>query len=212
MTASPPLTGLVLAGGHSRRMGEDKAGLVVDGRPLVEHVAHRLEPRCTEVLIASGDGRRLAGSGYREVADVDDGAGPLAGIVAGLQAASTTLVAVVAVDMPFADADVLALLAERWTDEAAVLPTDGTRLQPLHAVYATACVDDLRACLRAGTYGAMQALSGLRTTVIGPEGWGHLDPTGRFLTNVNDPEDLARLGLSSARPSRPDGAAPPPGR
>lgn len=178
-------------------MGEDKARLVLDGRPLVEHVARRLEGCCVEVLVASGDGRRLSGSGYRQVADVDEGEGPLAGIVAGLEATDIPLVAVVAVDMPFADPDVLTLLAKRWTGEAAVVPVDGTRLQPLHAVYAAAAAPDLRACLRAGTYGVAQALAGLRTTVVGPEGWGQLDPTGRFLTNVNDPTDLA--GLRSFR-------------
>lgn len=179
-------------------MRADKARLPVGATPLAVHVARRLERVCEAILLASGDGERLSDLGYRQVADVEDGPGPLAGIVAGLQTATTELVAVVAVDMPLASADVLRFLADRWNGEHAVIPTDGERLHPLHAVYAASAAGSLLASLRAGTHAVRDALEALDVTVVGPEGFRHLDPTGRFLTNVNEPGDLGDLaGLPS---------------
>lgn len=193
MTSSPRLAGLVLCGGDSRRMGADKARLPVGGTPLAVHVARRLEPVCETVLLASGDGERYGDLGYPQVADVQEGGGPLAGIIAGLEVATTELVAVVAVDMPHASADVLRLLADRWRDEQSVLPSDGERLQPLHGIYATTAAEPLRAALVDGIRAVHAALDRLHVTVAGPEVWGRVDPDGRFLTNLNDPGDLAAL-------------------
>ena len=94
------LTGLVLAGGRSRRMGTDKALLTVDGRPLVSHVATRLATLCPTVLVAPGP-RRLLQVVWPQDDDRIAGAGPLAGILGGLAAATTPLVAVVAADGRF---------------------------------------------------------------------------------------------------------------
>lgn len=196
MSTRPALTGLVLAGGSSRRMGADKARLPVGAIPLATHVARRLEPICGTVLLASGDGERLGDLGYRQVADVEVGRGPIAGIVAGLEAAETELIAVVAVDMPRASADVLRFLADRWNGEHAVVPTDGELLQPLHGVYAATAAGPLRTCLREGVRAVRAALDRLDVAVVGPDGWEHLDGEGRFLTNVNDPGDLADLATS----------------
>ncbi|HWD09331.1 MAG TPA: molybdenum cofactor guanylyltransferase, partial [Actinomycetota bacterium] len=110
------LSGVILAGGGSRRMGRDKAVLVYEGEPLVVRVARRLASVCDDVVVASGDGARLGdlGPGLAQVADALAGAGPLAGIVAGLEAARQALVAVVAVDMPDLDTALLSDLASRW--------------------------------------------------------------------------------------------------
>lgn len=186
----PPLTGLVLAGGRSRRMGRDKATIEVGGEPLVVRVARRLEPVCQRILIASGDGRRLGNVAWAQIADARPGSGPLAGIVAGLECAGTPLVAVVAVDLPDADPRVLDQLARLWQGEAAIVPLVGERAQPLHGVYATAHATAFRRLLQAGMRGVTHVLSTLGARVVGPEGWGELDPDGAFARNLNRPEDL----------------------
>ncbi|MDP8977916.1 MAG: molybdenum cofactor guanylyltransferase, partial [Actinomycetota bacterium] len=128
------MTGLVLAGGDSTRMGRDKALLRLGGRTLVERAVAVLADCCDPVLVASGDGRRLPGPGVEQVAD-RSGAGPLAGILGGLERSPHPLVAVVAVDMPYASAAVLRALAAQWRGEPAVVPSVAGRLEPLHAVW-----------------------------------------------------------------------------
>lgn len=189
----PHMTGLVLAGGRSRRMGVDKALLTVGGRTLTARAVAVLESVCDEALVASGDGRRLPGLGAGQVADAVHEAGPLAGIVAGLEAARHDLVAVVAVDLVHASAPVLDLLAGRWSGEPAVVPRAGGRLQVLHAVYARHAAPGLRTLLEEGRRSVTDAVRTLGARVVEPAEWSPADPAGRFALNVNRPEDLADL-------------------
>lgn len=188
------MTGLVLAGGASRRMGRDKTRLRLDGEPLVLRAARRLHRLCDRVLVASTDGASFGDLGVEEIADVADHHGPLAGIVAGLEAARTPLVAVVGADMPEVDVDVLGALAERWQGEPAVVPLVDERVQPLHGVYAARWAPELRAALEGGRRGVVAALSEVGARVVGPEGWGDIDPDARFAVDLDRPDDLERYG------------------
>ena len=184
------MTGLLLAGGRSTRMGRDKAWLEFEGKPLAGRTLRVLRSVCDEVLIASGDGERLGELRLPQVADVVPDAGPLAGIVAGLEAASHELVAVLAVDMPYASADVFRLLGERRNGEDAVLPVTARGVEPLHAIYSKAAALALRRAFEAGTRSVQEALRVLTTAEMTEEEWRAADPTARFAENVNLPEDL----------------------
>jgi Molybdopterin-guanine dinucleotide biosynthesis protein A len=89
-----PVTGVVLAGGASRRMGRDKAFLDLGGRPLIAHVLERMGEVCAETLIVANDIPRYAGLGVRVVPDVFPGVGVLGGSHAKAIAASTRKVPV----------------------------------------------------------------------------------------------------------------------
>jgi molybdopterin-guanine dinucleotide biosynthesis protein A len=188
VTPGPPaLTGVVLAGGASRRMGRDKALLEFGGEPLAARIARRLSAICQEVLIASGDGHRLARLGYREVADAREGCGPLAGIVAGLEAARSPLAAVVAVDMPAADPAVFLALAARWDGAApAVVAQVAGRVEPLHGIYARSATAALRSRLASGQRSVHRVLAELRATVVDAAEFGG----AAFAGNLNRPADL----------------------
>lgn len=189
----PALTGLVLAGGGSTRMGRDKALLEVGGRRLVDRVGAALEAVCAEVLVASGDGRRLAGLPWPQVADAQPDAGPLAGILAGLRGATTPLVAVVAVDMPRASPPLLLHLAALWAGEPAVVPVAAGRPQPLHAVWAADAAGRVAALLAAGERSPTRAVAALGARLAGPSELPEAERDGRFAVNINRPADLRRV-------------------
>ena len=92
-------TGVVLAGGRSRRMGRDKLPLKIGGVTLLDRVHGVLSSRCAEVMVVGEGGAALAGA--HRIPDLRPGEGPLAGIEAGLLAASHRRVFVAAGDMPF---------------------------------------------------------------------------------------------------------------
>jgi len=114
----PNTLGVVLAGGLSRRMGGgDKAGIRVGGKTILERVIACLAPQCSRVILnANGDAARFAETGLPVVADrVPDHAGPLAGILAGLDwaadhAPEVAWVVSVPSDCPFLPRDLLARL------------------------------------------------------------------------------------------------------
>lgn len=189
-SGDPRLTGLLLAGGASSRMGTDKAVLLVDGVSLAARAASVLAACCERVIVASGDGARLGHLGLPQVADAVPQGGPLAGMVAGLEEADTPLVAVLAVDLPDASSDVLRALAACWDGEVAVIPRVDGRLHPLHAVWSASSAPALAARLARGQGSVTAAAEELGATVVGAEVWGQVDPAGRFARNVNRPEDL----------------------
>ncbi len=177
-------------------MGTDKAILRLDGERLVDRAIRMLQGCCAEIFVASGDGRRLNGLDVSQIADAVPDVGPLGGLVAGLQAAVHDLVAVVAVDMPDADAEVFKRLADCWNGQAAVVPRTGGRLQPLHAVWAKDAASDLRALLHHGERSITVAAERLGALVIDADEWGP------FAVNVNRPEHL-RSGRESSWTSKP---------
>src|ERR1700756_1536222 len=117
MTMTTKPLGLVLAGGLARRMGGgDKARIRIGGKTILERVLARLAPQCTGVIInANGDPARFADTGLAVVPDdVPDFAGPLAGILAGLDwAPAPAIVDIASVpgDCPFLPVDLVARLA-----------------------------------------------------------------------------------------------------
>lgn len=198
-TGRAGMTGLVLAGGGGRRMGRDKATMMVDDERLVDRAVRRLADCCEDVLVAPGHRRPLEVAGARTIADAP-GEGPLAGIVGGLQQAQTELLAVIAVDMPHASAAVLRALAATWAGEAAVVPVVGGTAQPLHAVYAVSWTDRFAALLDAGEPSAVRVLELLGAQPADATIWGAADPAGDFAANLNTPDDLAALGLAGGAP------------
>jgi molybdopterin-guanine dinucleotide biosynthesis protein A len=187
------MAGVVLCGGRSSRMGRDKATLPFGGHPLVVAVAEILRSVAEPVFLAPGTPGRLGHTGYREVADTVPDGGPLPGIVAALRASPHPLLAVVAVDMPFASPAVFRLLASSRRHEDALVPVTADGPQPLHAVYARGALPRLERALAEGDLSVQRAIRSLTTSLIGPDRWGPADPSGRFAVNLNRPEDLALL-------------------
>ena len=145
---------VILAGGRSSRMGRDKAWLPLDGQPLLARqiaVVRRLNPM--ELFVSGRADTDYRSLGCPRLTDAFANAGPLAGIAAGLEAASVPLVLVLAVDMPDMTSAMLGHLLGRCGSGTGVVPRVSHRLEPLAAVYPKAAgplaVELLRQQLRA---------------------------------------------------------------
>lgn len=134
------ITGIVLAGGQGRRMGSvDKGFVELGGRPLVAHVVERLAPQVQTLIInANQNLGRYAAFGFPVVADAIGGfAGPLAGLHAGLAAATTPFVATCPCDSPFLPADLVVRLSGAFDAQPIDIAVARTFAQP-HPVFALA--------------------------------------------------------------------------
>jgi molybdopterin-guanine dinucleotide biosynthesis protein A len=184
-------TGVVLAGGESRRMGRDKLRLMVGGKPLLARVCLALAPRCDEILVVGG----CAPAGARHVPDLRPGRqGPLAGIEAGLLAARHRAVFVAAGDMPFLTGDLAGyLLGLLSGDVPAVVPDFGGSLHPVCAAYGHEVRPIVSAALDRGRRSVRELLEDLPgVRYVRQEELQRFGNPVLLLTNVNSPEDLDR--------------------
>lgn len=190
---------MVVAGGRSRRLGRDKRALRLwgaGGPALIERTVGLLARVCAEVVVALDDPQAWGHLPARLVADTLPGAGVLAGLHAGISAASHPYALAVAADMPFlSEALLRAMLELAGEADVLALEAPGARnalaIEPLHAVYRTACAAHLGAALARGERGIAAALTGLRVATLPPEEARRHDPAGRSAFSVNTPEQLA---------------------
>jgi molybdenum cofactor guanylyltransferase len=189
-------SGVVLAGGASRRMGAvDKRSVLVDGRPLLVAAVEALASVCDEVLVVTaGEPPPVTASGARVVFDRRADAGPLAGIEAGLLGAAHPRVLVLAGDHPAAAPGVLAeLLARLAADDhldAVVLGTDDGP-QPLVGAYRRSAAAAVTRVLDTGQRRARALLDALAVEVVEVAAWTDLDPAKETAVDLDTPEDLA---------------------
>ncbi|MCY4108784.1 MAG: molybdenum cofactor guanylyltransferase [Chloroflexi bacterium] len=190
---TPCLTGAILAGGRSTRMGRDKAELMLtlpsgERLTMLQLVNRTLESVCDETLVVGGPAR--AGVNARRIPDRFPGAGPLAGILSALLAASSEHVFVVACDMPFVDSQAIKGLAALMDDHDAVVPRIQGRFETLHAIYKTDCAAAIREVLDAGDRRVRSFFSLINLRVVTEQEFALIDPSGRSSMNVNYPEEF----------------------
>jgi len=151
------ITGLVLAGGRGARMGGvDKGWVVHDGEPLVATVLRRIAPQVGSVLISANRNVDAYRALAEVVTDADAGLalepfpGPLAGVLAGLQRASSDWVALAPCDAPALPADLVERLANALGSASAAYPVAAARKQPVFALVRCSNAPALRAFLHSG--------------------------------------------------------------
>ena len=181
------LAGIVLAGGASRRMGRDKATLVVRGETLVERVVKTVGTRCAPVFVIAAPGQALPELSAQVLRDEVRGVGPLLATARGLRAAAdagATWAFVCAVDMPHLDAGIIDELTEAAASTVAdvVLPWDG-RDHYLAGLYRTSLAARADELVAAGERSMRALVDAADTQRIVME-------QRRELTNVNTPQDL----------------------
>ena len=205
MTTEVPTLGLVLAGGQARRMGGgDKASLKVGGKTILERVLARLKPYCSPVILnANGDPARFSRYGLAVVADsVPDFAGPLAGILAGLDwaakhAPEIEWLASVPGDCPFLPKDLVPRLHAARIAEKKPLACarSGEWRHPVVGLWPVALRDDLRRGLTVEGLHKIEAWTGRHGVALAAWPDQPVDP----FFNVNTPEDLAKAEEIAAR-------------
>ncbi|WP_305043844.1 formate dehydrogenase accessory sulfurtransferase FdhD, partial [Geoalkalibacter sp.] len=129
------ITGVILAGGESRRMGCDKSLLPVEGARFIDHIYRRLAALFDEVIIVTNSPGLYQDIPCRKVPDIYYGKGALAGIHSGLCHARHERIFAVACDMPFLNAEVIQGLCLQADQGAVVVPQSPRGPEPLHALY-----------------------------------------------------------------------------
>jgi len=186
------VTGVILVGGQSKRMGRDKALLSFGGTPLVERVIDAFRPLFPRTILVGDRGERFAPYGLPVYPDIHPGSA-LGGLHAGLARAGTPYVFVSACDVPWPDPRVIERLCSLREGYDVVVPRTAGGLDPLFAVYGTKCLPAMERMLREGNYRIYDFYPEVRTRHVEPAELADLVTPGRTFVNVNTPEEFENV-------------------
>ncbi len=197
----PPASGIVLAGGLSRRLGQDKRRVKLwgtAGPTLLEHSIALVGALCADVVVVLNDPELFPGLPARIVGDAYPDGGALGGIYSGLAAAREPYALVVACDMPLLNPRLLAAMLAQPRDYDVLVPRAHTpgvtrnrlSVEPLHAIYSKGCLTPMGTALAGGQRQIVACFAGLRVVYLEPEELRRYDPAGHALLNLNTPAEL----------------------
>lgn len=204
----PNMTGVLVAGGQSKRMGRDKRLLELGGQSLLQRALSVLQGLFPEVLVALAEPLpQLTGQGYRVVLDLIPNCATLGGLYTGLASAGHQRVLAVGCDMPFLSREVIGRLAGFGAQADVAMPKLATGLQPMLAVYSKACLPHLERMAKAGQLKVQDLVKtpGLTVRQVPEKDFLDVDPQLLSFFNINTPADLefARKLLADSGGNRP---------
>ena len=182
------VSGIILAGGRSLRMGKDKTQLMWGRHTLLEQAVRHLRSLTDDVLVVDS-GSSFYLPGVRNVQDRYKGRGPLGGIHAGLLEAKHEAALVLSCDMPFVTAELTAFLAAKKEGFAAVIPRCRGHVEPLCAVYARSCLPVIEDLLQAGDNQVRQVFAKVNTCYIEEAELERFGDVQQLFFNLNTPQD-----------------------
>jgi molybdopterin-guanine dinucleotide biosynthesis protein A len=191
MSHDPQVTGIVLAGGRSSRMGTPKALLPFDGEPLIVHLVRRLRTLFDDLAVVGSPEQPLPELPARVVYDEIAYQGPVGGIYYGLAAASREFGFVISCDSAFLSVPLVRHIVSQPAGHDVVVPRWADRFQPLFARYRKTTLPHLEAQLARGELRPVFLFDKVRTRVIDDEEVRRFDPDGASFFNMNTPADYA---------------------
>lgn len=194
------VSGVVLAGGQSSRLGMDKSFVNVNGQSLIEQIVAKLAKLSDDVIIVTNSPEKYDHLKARLVGDIYPGKGALGGIYSGLRTAANAYSLVVACDMPFLDLNLLRYMILLARGHDVVIPKVRGLPEPLHAIYSKNCLEPIDRLLARGGLKIIDFFSEVRVRYVEESEVDIFDPQHLSFFNVNTPNDwkemekLARRG------------------
>ncbi len=193
------VTGVILVGGKSSRVGRDKAFLPICGIPMFERVLDVLGRHLENVILVGDRPERFVKYGLPVYPDLYVGSS-LGGLYTGLHASVTPYIFAAPCDLPFASAELLKYMASLREGYDVVVPVTAGFPEPLFALYSKDCLNPMRELLESGNFRIFDFYPRVRVRRVRESEWLHLDVTGKAFLNINtlnEYEQLLREGKNN---------------
>jgi molybdopterin-guanine dinucleotide biosynthesis protein A len=183
------MTGIILAGGANRRMGTDKAFLMIDGSPLIEHILAVFSTLFTRTIVVTNTPERYRSYDVEVTRDALDIRGPLTGIYSGLLKSNDEYNFVVACDMPYMNPRLISYMGEIAAGQDAVVPQFDGYLEPLHAIYRRGLLPVMEEQIRKQDRRIRGLFEHIQVRYVTEEEIVRFDPLKRSFINLNTPKE-----------------------
>jgi molybdopterin-guanine dinucleotide biosynthesis protein A len=187
------ISGIILCGGKSLRMGENKAFIKIGGIAIINRICALFKELFEEVIIVSNEKELFKHLDSKIHADILPNKGALGGLYTGIYFSNFNYSFCVACDMPFISRSLVQFLIRNIGDEDVIVPRTKDGLQPLHALYSKNCLNPIKGIIDQGKYKILDFYNMVKVKMIPEEDFISLDPSKVSFINVNTPEELTWL-------------------
>jgi molybdopterin-guanine dinucleotide biosynthesis protein A len=188
------ISGIILAGGMSLRLGHDKVLEKIGDKSLIEQVVSRIDPFSKNIIIVTAQKRAFTSleqnPKVKTVSDIYPGQGSLGGIYTGLVESNSRYNLVVAADMPFLNESLLRYMIEISEGYDFVLPRIDNFFEPLHAIYSRNCIAPIKSIMEQGKRVIIELFKYVKVRYVETEEVDRFDPKHLSFFNINTIEEL----------------------
>ena len=182
------ITGIILSGGKSKRMGSDKGFIEIEGKPMIQHVIEHVWPLCDQLLISTNR-EEYNRFGFPVIPDVIDDAGPAGGIISCLPEAQNEKCIIISCDLPYASTTLLKKLISVSDNHDITIPISGSFLQPLCGIYKKHIFKGFTDLVEAGQYSMQKLIHQFSLNIVNQGDLKDID-LHKELKNINNKSDL----------------------
>jgi molybdopterin-guanine dinucleotide biosynthesis protein A len=184
------ITGIILSGGKSIRMGENKAFIKIEGAPIINRIYALFKELFQEIIIVTDQKELFANFNSNIYSDLIPNKGVLGGLYTGIFFSNFHYSFCVACDMPFIKKSLVQYLIKNIKDEDVIVPRTKDGLQPLHAIYSKNCLDPIKRIIEQGKYKIIDFYNLVNLKIVEENDFVSLDPHRESFINMNTPEEL----------------------
>jgi molybdopterin-guanine dinucleotide biosynthesis protein A len=193
MDSKNKMTGVILSGGKSVRMGQNKAFIKIEGIPIINRIYILFKELFEEVMIVTDQKELFTNFDSNIFPDLLPNMGALGGLYTGIFYSTYHYSFCVACDMPFIKKPLVQYLIENIRNEDVIVPRTTDGLQPLHAVYSKNCLGPIKRVIDQGKYKIIDFYDLVKVKILEQKDFASLDPLRESFINVNTPKELISL-------------------
>lgn len=180
------LTGIILSGGKSSRMGSEKGLILFKGKPMIEYSVSILTQLCDEIIICANNSN-YDYLGFKVVSDIITDCGPLGGLYTGLSESNSQYNLIAPCDVPFITKDLYILLLQNIANNNAVIPSYNNEIHPLCGIYSLKCISVLQSLISEKKFKMLRVVDELGAKIV------PLKYDTDIFININTLEELIKL-------------------
>ncbi|ABC77901.1 molybdenum cofactor guanylyltransferase [Syntrophus aciditrophicus] len=187
------MTGIILSGGKSSRMGLNKAFLEINGERLIDRTVKLFRQLFSEVILVTNEPLLYLDQDIALVTDIYKGKGPMGGLYSGLFYASFDHAFLCACDIPYLNVEFIRYMTGKASEYDVVVPETADGFHPLHAIYSRRCLPSIKSLLIRDRLKMTGCFKGMRVLYIPESVIRSFDPECRMFLNINTEQDLQRV-------------------
>jgi molybdopterin-guanine dinucleotide biosynthesis protein A len=190
------VTGIVLAGGRSKRMGEDKSLMRLNGKTMIEFSIDALKPLCSKVIISSKQSI-YDFTGCQVWHDEIENQAPIIGIYSCLKRSETDVNIILSCDVPLISKELLEFLLANSADHEITVPIhDNGMIEPLCGIYKKSATGILKVCIDEGNFSMQDCILKASNILVKIDNLSMYFPGNQF-KNINTPADFKDLSTQN---------------